>query len=41
MFDFDALNKLIGTPEMLERGKRYAAEGEAKPTPRREADRKR
>jgi hypothetical protein len=26
---------------MLERGKRYAAEGEAKPTPRREADRKR
>jgi hypothetical protein len=41
MFDFDALNKLIGTPEMLERGKRYAAEEEAKPTPRREADRKR
>jgi 2-methylisocitrate lyase-like PEP mutase family enzyme len=25
MFDFDALNRLIGTPEMLERGKRYAA----------------
>jgi len=24
MFDFDALNGLIGTPEMLERGKRYA-----------------
>jgi 2-methylisocitrate lyase-like PEP mutase family enzyme len=24
MFDFDALNQLIGTPEMLERGKRYA-----------------
>lgn len=24
MFDFDTLNKLIGTPEMLERGKRYA-----------------
>ncbi len=23
MFDFDALNRLIGTPEMLERGKRY------------------
>jgi 2-methylisocitrate lyase-like PEP mutase family enzyme len=41
MFDFDALNKLIGTPEMLERGKRYAAEAQAKPTPRREADRKR
>ena len=24
MFDFDALNKLLGTPEMLARGKRYA-----------------
>jgi len=24
MFDFDALNHLIGTPEMLERGKRYS-----------------
>jgi len=24
MFDFDALNKLIGTPDMLARGKRYA-----------------
>ena len=24
MFDFDGLNRLIGTPEMLERGKRYA-----------------
>jgi 2-methylisocitrate lyase-like PEP mutase family enzyme len=24
MFDFDALNRLIGTPEMLESGKRYA-----------------
>ncbi len=24
MFDFDALNRLIGTAEMLERGKRYA-----------------
>ena len=24
MFDFDALNELIGTPEMLERGKQYA-----------------
>ena len=24
MFDFDALNGLIGTPEMLARGKRYA-----------------
>jgi 2-methylisocitrate lyase-like PEP mutase family enzyme len=23
MFDFDALNRLIGTPEMLERGRRY------------------
>ena len=26
MFDFDALNRLIGTPEMLERGKRYAGD---------------
>jgi 2-methylisocitrate lyase-like PEP mutase family enzyme len=25
MFDFNSLNSLIGTPEMLERGKRYAA----------------
>jgi 2-methylisocitrate lyase-like PEP mutase family enzyme len=25
MFDFDALNRLIGTPEMLERGRRYEA----------------
>ena len=36
MFDFDALNKLIGTPEMLELGRRYAA-GEPpaqKPGPR-------
>lgn len=24
MFDFDTLNRLIGTPEMLERGRRYA-----------------
>jgi 2-methylisocitrate lyase-like PEP mutase family enzyme len=24
MFDFDSLNRLIGTPEMLERGKHYA-----------------
>jgi len=23
MFDFDALNRLIGTPDMLARGKRY------------------
>jgi 2-methylisocitrate lyase-like PEP mutase family enzyme len=30
MFDFDGLNRLIGTPEMLERGDRYAAI-EAKP----------
>jgi 2-methylisocitrate lyase-like PEP mutase family enzyme len=28
MFDFDALNRLIGTPEMLERGNRYAGAGE-------------
>jgi 2-methylisocitrate lyase-like PEP mutase family enzyme len=26
MFDFDALNDLIGTPDMLERGKRYAGD---------------
>jgi 2-methylisocitrate lyase-like PEP mutase family enzyme len=26
MFDFDALNRLIGTPEMLELGKRYAGD---------------
>jgi 2-methylisocitrate lyase-like PEP mutase family enzyme len=25
MFDFDALNRLIGTPEMLERGRQYEA----------------
>ena len=29
MFDFSALNKLIGTPEMLERGKQYAGEAPA------------
>jgi 2-methylisocitrate lyase-like PEP mutase family enzyme len=27
MFNFDALNDLIGTPDMLERGKRYAGDG--------------
>jgi 2-methylisocitrate lyase-like PEP mutase family enzyme len=37
MFDFDALNKLIGTPEMFELGKRYAGE----PASKREADRRR
>ena len=26
MFDFDGLNRLIGTPEMLARGKRYERE---------------
>lgn len=30
MFDFDALNGLIGTPDVLERGKRYASH-EARP----------
>jgi 2-methylisocitrate lyase-like PEP mutase family enzyme len=30
MFDFDALNRLIGTPETLERGKQY----ETSPTPK-------
>ena len=29
MFDFDALNSLIGTPEMLERGKQYEAAASA------------
>jgi len=37
MFDFEALNKLIGTPEMLELGRRYSGE----PALKREADRKR
>ena len=35
MFDFNALNELIGTPEMLERGKRY----EAAPAPDSKKDR--
>ena len=35
MFDFGALNTLIGTPEMLERGKRY----EAAPAPDSKKDR--
>ena len=26
MFDFDALNELVGTPDMIERGKRYAGD---------------
>jgi 2-methylisocitrate lyase-like PEP mutase family enzyme len=30
MFDFDALNKLIGTPEMLARGQRYAVPDDRK-----------
>ena len=32
MFDFDALNRLIGTPDMLERGKRYAGDQPSVPT---------
>jgi 2-methylisocitrate lyase-like PEP mutase family enzyme len=28
MFDFEAINRLVGTPELLERGARYAAEDE-------------
>ena len=32
MFDFETLNRLIGTPEMLERGQRYAGT-EAPPRP--------
>jgi len=27
MLDFDALNRLLGTAELLERGKRYAENG--------------
>jgi 2-methylisocitrate lyase-like PEP mutase family enzyme len=41
MFDFDALNKLIGTPEMLELGRRYAGERGTEPASKREADRRR
>jgi 2-methylisocitrate lyase-like PEP mutase family enzyme len=37
MLDFDALNELIGTPEMLALGQRYSGEA----VPRRGADRKR
>jgi 2-methylisocitrate lyase-like PEP mutase family enzyme len=37
MFDFDALNRLIGTPEMLEHGKRYAG---AEPQPGRTSGRR-
>ena len=37
MFDFDALNRLIGTPEMLARGERYAA---AEPRPSRASERR-
>jgi 2-methylisocitrate lyase-like PEP mutase family enzyme len=37
MFDFDALNQLIGTPEMLERGKHYAGSG---PQPGRGSERR-
>jgi 2-methylisocitrate lyase-like PEP mutase family enzyme len=37
MLDFDALNELIGTPEMLALGQRYSGEA----APRRGADRKR
>jgi 2-methylisocitrate lyase-like PEP mutase family enzyme len=37
MFDFDALNRLIGTPEMLERGKQY---GGSEPQPGRTSGRR-
>jgi 2-methylisocitrate lyase-like PEP mutase family enzyme len=37
MFDFDALNRLIGTPEMLARGERYAS---AEPRPGRASERR-
>jgi 2-methylisocitrate lyase-like PEP mutase family enzyme len=32
MFDFDALNALIGTPATLEAGKRFASGPKGKPT---------
>lgn len=32
MFDFVELNELLGTPDMLERGRRYAADGNASPS---------
>jgi len=35
MFDFSGLNAVIGTPEMLARGARYAADTQA-PAPRKE-----
>jgi 2-methylisocitrate lyase-like PEP mutase family enzyme len=37
MFDFDGLNRLIGTPEMLARGKRYEGELQQDPQPGRTA----
>jgi len=37
MFDFEALNRLIGTPEMLARGERYAA---MEPQPSRATERR-
>jgi 2-methylisocitrate lyase-like PEP mutase family enzyme len=37
MFDFDALNRLIGTPEMLARGERY---GGAESRPGRASERR-
>ena len=30
MFDLDALNQLIGTPDMLARGKQYEAASDSK-----------
>ena len=35
MFDFDGLNALIGTPEMMERGRRYEAQAAAGPRGRK------
>jgi hypothetical protein len=31
MFDFEAINRLVGTPEMLARGARYAGDEPPKP----------
>ena len=38
MFDFDGLNKLLGTPELLERGRRY--EGDELPVSAKQSGRK-
>ena len=35
MFDFAGLNELLGTPDMLEHGKRYASDPQAEPAGKR------